>query len=323
MNRKQRQRLNGLFGSLMVMALLSACVDIVEKDISEKAPDLISPADSVVEYGTLTFWWTEIEGASHYRLQIVSPGFSSPQRLYLDTLVSSAKFDFTPDIGVYEWRAQGVNSAYTSAFSEPKKLEIIEGDNLGRVKLVLKSPANNYITNTNGILFSWQPITIADAYRFQIFSTSAVMVDDTTTGDYYEYTFPDGDTGYQWQVTAFNDHSKSISDKISLTIDKTAPEEPDLMVPKADSAVDFTSPVKFTWIRKSTDIITDSFNIVQDDGDPVAGFSPVKVSTPSVEISNTGTLFKKDNSYQWEVVSIDKAGNKSTSSSRSFTVQKE
>jgi hypothetical protein len=304
----------------VIVLLLSACADVIEKDISSEVPEPISPADSVVEYGTLTFWWTEVEGATHYRLQIVSPSFAAAQRLYLDTLITSSRFDFTPEQGMYHWRVQGVNSAYVSAFSVAKKLEIIAGSNLGRVKVVPEGPANDFTTNLNDILFSWQPISIAEGYRFQIFSTTGVLVDDTTTDDYYEYTLPDGDKKYEWQVTAFNNHSKSVSDKMTLTFDKTNPSPPDLLVPKADSVADLTVPLKFTWTRKSTDVVLDNFTITHENGDAVAGFNATNVTTPTFQLTNTNLAFENGKSYQWAVVSIDKAGNRSTPATRIFKV---
>jgi hypothetical protein len=306
---------------LLIVILAVACVDVIEKDITKEIPVLISPADSVIEYGTLTFWWTEIKGATHYRLQLVRPSFDSPQRLYLDTLVSSDRFDYNPDPGIYQWRVQGVNSAYSSAFSEHKSLEIIEGNDLGRVEIVVRSPVKDFVTSNGEISFSWDLISIADGYRFQLFNATEIVVDDTTTSNGYGYELPEVDGNYEWQITAFNETSESISERMMITLDKTAPTAPELVFPKADSLVDFAaSGLEFTWTRKSTDVGQDSFVIINEDGTAVPGFSAIKLNSPSIEVSNAELIFKTDSTYLWRVISIDKAGNLSPEASRPFTV---
>lgn len=320
--RKYRQWFNSgvLLGLFVMVCLLSSCSEIIEKNITDETPELISPADSVVQFGTLTFWWTEVKGATQYRLQLIGPSFETPQRLYLDTVVLSTKFDYSPDPGIYEWHVQGVNSAYSSRFSAAKPLEVLDGSDLGRVAVVLRSPANNTVTSSNLVLFSWQKISIADAYRFQLFSSSGTLADDTTEATSYQFTLPDQDGNYEWQVTAFNDKSVSKSGSNVVTLDKAAPLAPELIYPKQDSAVNFTSKLKFTWTRKSSDVKTDNFSIVNSNGNPVSGYGGIKLNSPFIEISNTDQLFRRDSTYSWTVISTDRAGNQSTPVTRSFKV---
>jgi hypothetical protein len=311
---------SSILQGLIIATLQFSCSEIIEKNISKETLELISPSDSVVQYGTLTFWWTEMEGASQYRLQLITPSFSLSHRLILDTLVSSTRFDYNPDPGLYQWHVQGVNSAYVSPFSPAKTLEILDGSDLGRVKIVLRSPINYMFSNQQQVAFSWQKVTIADHYRLQIFSSSTVILDDTTAAASYQYTLPNQDATYQWQITAFNEVSQSMSEKYTITLDKTAPEAPQLLTPKEDSLVDFSSQLKFTWIRKSADVKVDNFSIVNADGTSVSGFDPVNLTAPLFELSNTTKIFKQDSTYIWRVISIDKASNKSLSSTRSFKV---
>lgn len=320
--KKCRQLFNSgvLLGLSIIVCQLSSCSEIIEKNIADETPELISPADSIVQFGTLTFWWTEVEGATQYRLQMISPSFETPQRLYLDTLVSTTRFDFSPDPGIYQWHVQGVNSAYTSHFSAAKPLEVLDGSDLGRVAVVLRSPANNTVTSNDLVVFSWQKITIADAYRFQLFSSSGTLVDDTTQATSYQFTLPGQDGNYEWQVTAFNDKSMTKSGSNIITLDKTAPLAPELIYPKQDSAVNFTNNLKFAWTRKSSDVKTDNFSIVSANGSPVSGYSGVKLNSPFIEISNNDQLFRRDSTYTWTVFSTDKAGNQSTPVTRSFKV---
>lgn len=301
-----------------------ACSDIIEQDISEEIPQIIGPGEENIEYGTLTFWWEEVEGASRYRVQIVAPDFDSPQRIFVDTLVNTNKFDFTPLPGIYQWRVQAQNSAYSSAFSDPRNLTIIEGNDLGRVKVILSSPGVNAAVNYLDIEFTWEEVPIAEGYRFQLYSNAGVLIDDTVDTGLYLYTFPGEDRTYQWSVTAFNSNSESMSETRSLIIDRTSPTSPALIAPKEDSLVDFSFDLRLRWQRTASDVVADSLYIYHEGSDNlVPGFPPLRLLVTEYDLSNLTTIFKEDSSYRWSVVSVDRAGNYSQSSQRTFKVDVE
>jgi hypothetical protein len=305
---------------LLLICTLTACSDILEKDISDDTPEILGPNESVIEYGTISFWWNKLDGATSYRLQLVSPSFNAPQRLVLDTLVNSNIFEFTPDVGVYQWRVQAVNYGYSSLFSPNADLEIIEGSDLGRVTLQLQSPSDNHFTNNSSTSFSWSEISIATGYRFQLFSNEGVVVDDTVTQGFYSVTFADDDKLYEWVVTAFNETSKTVSAKRKLTIDHTSPPVPGLTVPRNDSTLEMSTKVNFTWIRSGVDVAADSFYIFAEDGQFIEKLVAQKVSGTSMEVNISSALFTTDGDYFWQVKSIDMAGNTGPGAERSFTV---
>ena len=103
---------------ILCMFLAFGCEDVFEKDLSKKEVVLVAPGDSIrTSYGQQVFVWEEIEGATRYRLVIVSPRFERPERYLLDTLVTGRQFPFTLKPGEYQWRVIPENSAYEGIYS--------------------------------------------------------------------------------------------------------------------------------------------------------------------------------------------------------------
>ena len=103
--------------SLLILFLVMGCRDVFEKDISEKEVELIAPADSVeTPHATLTFVWEERDGATGYRLVVVSPSFDRIELYVLDTLVEGNQYTYTLEPGRYEWGVRPENSAYEGIY---------------------------------------------------------------------------------------------------------------------------------------------------------------------------------------------------------------
>ena len=103
--------------SLLILFLVMGCRDVFEKDISEKEVELIAPADSVdTTHATLTFVWEERDGATGYRLVVVSPSFDRIELYVLDTLVEGNQYTYTLEPGRYEWGVRPENSAYEGIY---------------------------------------------------------------------------------------------------------------------------------------------------------------------------------------------------------------
>src|SRR5690349_16647268 len=98
----------GLVLLLAAGAILNSCTrDIIEPDLSKETVTLLAPANGY-ETTMLTnlFWWDAVKNAEKYNLQIVTTGFSSIQRLMLDTNLTANKFQFTLPPGIFEWRVK-------------------------------------------------------------------------------------------------------------------------------------------------------------------------------------------------------------------------
>lgn len=103
--------------SLLILFFIMGCRDVFEKDISEKEVELIAPADSVeTTHATLTFVWEERDGATGYRLVVVSPSFDRMELYVLDTLVEGNQYAYTLEPGRYEWSVRPENSAYKGIY---------------------------------------------------------------------------------------------------------------------------------------------------------------------------------------------------------------
>ncbi len=102
----------------LMLLLAGGCRDVFEKDISEKDVVLVAPADSVETiHRTLTFAWEEKEGATGYRLVIVSPSFERAELYLLDTLVDGLRYTVTLEPGEYAWGVRPENSAYEGIYN--------------------------------------------------------------------------------------------------------------------------------------------------------------------------------------------------------------
>ena len=67
------------------------------------------------------FKWEEMEGASIYRLEIVSPSFASINQFLLDSLVVGTDFYLDLDSNEYELRLTAQNGVYESQILAPVK----------------------------------------------------------------------------------------------------------------------------------------------------------------------------------------------------------
>ncbi len=86
------------------------------KDISAARVEVVSPADGLTaKSGKITFLWREVDGATSYRVTVVSPSFAAATKVVVDKLVEdgvSVKQTLEP--GVYQWRIQARNPLYAT-----------------------------------------------------------------------------------------------------------------------------------------------------------------------------------------------------------------
>jgi hypothetical protein len=306
-----------------VLVSTASCSEFIEEDISDETVTIIGPVDTVIAYSTITFWWEPVDGATAYRLQLIAPSVSNPVKVALDTLVTGTEFNYTPDVGEYEWRMRAENSAYTSQYTEPRVLVIQESDDISKVDLTLRSPSNNLVTSDTLVRFSWDRVIIATNYELHL-EGGDLLLDTTLTSNSFQIKLPSDEVTYFWEVKAVNDISSTLSPEFKFTIDRNAPSAPALQTPATDSAFAIANPVRFTWLRDAG-VAVDSFLIEKKQNDDtwalLSGFAPRKVSAPEITLSKTDfNNATTSDSYRWSVISIDKAGNKSEPSRRAFTI---
>ncbi len=295
---------------------IASCEKIFEEDIEKQKVIIISPADSALISGqSVTFWWEEIEGATQYELQVVSPGFNNATQLLLDTLLDINKclFNFN-NSGAYECRVRALNGAYRTAYTI-HSFTLDSSSNLSAQALSILSPDDNLFTKEIRITFEWLPLLAADDYRFEIASpdfNGNTILDVNLNQTSFAYTLDEGT--YSWRVRAQNSSSNTSYVTRSLTIDLTPPTVPSLLSPE-DNAVIPSDTAILTW-SSATDIAFDSVFIYQDS----LALLPVVMNRSVTRNYSFGGVQGED--YFWRVKSVDNANNTSPFSLiRKFTFQ--
>lgn len=284
---------------------LWGCEEVIETDIEGKTVALISPGDSIVSKDLdQLFQWEALDGAREYRVQIGSPSLQKIDGFYLDTVIGRNRLGLVLAPGEYQWRVQGLNAGYNSAFTS-RFLVIDSTAKLNSQAFNLLSPAQNAVTNNNTVLFRWENVPGATKYVFQFLN--APTFDTIVYTNQFTKKLPAVTKSYTWKVTALNTLSLKESAARQFDIDITAPLKPDLLFPKADTSF-FTLPLRLSWSRKSNDISYDSLFIYNNQNQVLANF-PKRVNATFFSLTTTDLPAAAAGSYFWAVKSVDQAGN--------------
>lgn len=295
---------------LYILTLSYACQSLLEQDIKGAKVVLNSPPDGLSSDNFIqTFWWEEVDGATYYNLQIVSPSFDFIRRLVVDTNVYKNQFSYTFYPDTFAWRVKAKNPAYETAWA----YSTFVIDSTEKPQMVnLISPSNNKITNNQSLTFEWGDAKNSTRYRILIINNESVFsekeVNDGTT-----ITYPDNLNGlpqlvdgiYYWQVRSENTLSNSeYSAPWKLTVDLTAPQTPILISPTVNDTV---NDFRLSWQHPSQSLsaITDSLIIYKDS----SGLNIYH------EQFLADTIFIRETApegwYQFKVKSVDAATNES------------
>ncbi|KAF2518528.1 hypothetical protein E0W68_09405 [Flavobacterium salilacus subsp. salilacus] len=301
---------------LLPILLLLSCEEILlEDDISDETVLLIAPADNAQFFSTsITFTWGAIENGTEYRIQIAKPDFNNPLQIIADSVVDTTSFTTQLGIGNYQWRVQGVNSGYETAFST-RSLTVVSNEDFQSNTVALTSPANNIITNTATQNLVWQSVLGATQYNLQILDSNNNLVDEQdVTATSVSYTFSDG--SYQWRVRATNGEQNTLYSSRNILIDTTVPNTPILNTP-ANSGNTSDNDITFSWSRTA---IAGSAET-----DVIYIYNNSSLTDPAVyegeETSPYTTSTLSNGTYYWYVKAFDEAGNESQQSSVfSFTI---
>lgn len=302
--------------TLICIVLLEGCrKDFIEADLNGKLVSILAPADEdTVSTTTPLFWWNEIDGTRSYHIQLVYPGFSSPQVLLYDTLVEGDRFYPNLNPGyTYSWRIRPENSSSQGDWVT-RSLTVDSTVSLSAQTVAITSPsANGYSTSASTLSFSWNAISTATFYRIDITNTAngANVTSTTTTLNSFSYTFPQGN--YSFNVRAENASSFTAWSMRTFSIDQTAPTAPQLIAP-AHNTFYATPPaiVNFDW-SSATDALTDSLYISTDS--TFASGIQAALLLNSSQSSYNWTAAQASTIYFWRVRSMDAAGNRSNYSS--------
>lgn len=304
---------------ICLLFTLAACTnDYIVGDLTGKRVTILAPADSSTASTTSPlFWWSEINDATGYRIQIAFPNFSVPQQLVYDTLVSGDRFYPVLSAGrSYAWRIRPENGATTGDWVT-RLLRIDSTISLSQQTVVITSPAANASLQTSSVTFTWNQLTQADLYRIELRNTATQAILDNSTVTSTAWTKTGlSDGNYQFKIRAENSVTSEVTpySTRNFTIDQTGPAAPTLTAPSNSTTIFQPTAVMFNW-TSATDAVRDSLFISTDSTFNTAttfGFSsPAPLPYTWTGAQNTGSGY-----YYWRVRSYDAAGNVGTYSSR-------
>jgi hypothetical protein len=302
-------------------AFISSCDDIIEPSLIKKQVQAEAPADQYQSTGyTINFWWDQVDHALSYHLQVVTPNFTSPGSLLLDTIIKKNTFAFTFNPGNYQWRVMAENGSSQTPFTAPRSFTVL-ASSIKQQAVQLTAPANNYITNQNTIIFQWGSLFGATKYRFEIdtnnfINESVIVSNQAIPGQQLSFTLPK-DQAYQWRVRAENDTAQAQWSPVYLLIyDHTPPAQVTLVAPA--NGVTVSLPVSLQWNPVST-AVKYKLYVYKDNGITLYNSDfPMSLSSNSYSF-NLGSSGDK---VYWMVTALDAAGNESQASAISnFVLQ--
>jgi hypothetical protein len=294
--------------------ILFSCEEILlEKDISNKEVVILAPMENAQFFSTgVTFSWEKLEDATQYHLQIAKPNFSSPLQIVVDTIIASNSFTYQLNVGEYEWRIKGVNSAYETPYKS-RFFAIVSNEDFQSNTVILSKPDNNLITNAATQNLSWNTIIGATSYQVQIYDGSNTIISDQTTAvTNFNYAFPEG--SLYWKVRASNGPQYTLYSSRSILVDRTNPNTPILSSP-LNASTTTVNDITFQWSR------TPIAGSVEKDS--IYVFSNSTLTTLKLKDEASSPLSKalESGTYFWYVKSFDQAGNYSSRSNLfSFTI---
>ena len=292
-----------------IMLSLSMCKDVFEDDISNDTIYLYTPYDSMKTNSiTIDFWWEEVEGATSYNLQVVSPDFTFPRKLLIDTNLNTNYFVhvFYPD--TFECRVYAYNSSYNTVATYAYFI-IRDTSDLSGEKVIIKEPADNFVTNKTSVTLRWQLIGKASSYKV-IVRNNNMQGEDVfdplnVSADSLQIELDEGI--YAWGVRAESDNQTNTPFSVqTITIDTTSPGRPVLISPPDMGDTISTFPLHLSWTRaaNSGSAIFDTLFVAED----TSFASQQKFYAVNQGIS-IDTL--DNGKYFWRVKTFDEAGNSS------------
>lgn len=109
----------------VVLAGMNSCEEVLERSLVDKKVELQAPVNNLVTTDSLhNFAWAEMEGATEYQLQVVSPRFDSITKVLIDTRLPELLYDEELPKGIYQWRVRAINNSTVSNYSDAWNLTI-------------------------------------------------------------------------------------------------------------------------------------------------------------------------------------------------------
>ena len=102
----------------LILLCALGCEAVFEDDLSNNSVNLLAPLNNTqVKAGDIAFTWEQVEEADSYQLQIAMPSFENANQILLDSITDGNRVIHNLDVGTYQWRVRGTNSAYETPYS--------------------------------------------------------------------------------------------------------------------------------------------------------------------------------------------------------------
>jgi hypothetical protein len=298
-----------LFGILFIT--FYSCEDILEEDISDDIVFTIYPTqDLIIESNVVNFQWNTLEGADDYRLQI----FNTSQVKLVDTLISQTQVTIPLSEGDYQWRVRGENSAYQSTYSLPVYFSVNESEDLTSQQVILSSPVNNFMTNSNNFTLSWNSLSAADYYNLQlvnntlggtiVFQQNNILTNTLTLNS----TILSQDGNYTWKIKGVNGVSETVFSSRDFSLDTTLPNQPVNGLPANNSIQTINQTINFSWSIAADSGVIQSLISYRIEISNDVNFTTI-LQASNISANSFQQLFNSTGEYYWRVRAIDAAGN--------------
>ncbi len=182
------------------------------QDISALSIEVLLPGDmAVLDVASVAFWWTPLEGAEEYELLAVSPDFTAPQTILVDSTVTSNKLTVDVLPGNYEWRVRARNEGYRTAYFYRRFTVDTTGistyPDISTASIDVLLPQNLTNLEVESVTFWWETLEGAEEYEVRAVSPDfaapeTILLDSTLTSNKITMDVLPGD--YEWRVRGKN-----------------------------------------------------------------------------------------------------------------------
>lgn len=297
----------------IILLSIYSCEDIIAEDISNENMETIIPLQNdMLTSSSINFKWEEVEFTDQYRIQIAKPNFINPTEFTIDSLVTVTDISFALEPNFYQWRVKALNNISETNYSTPIDFEVDIEIDLSSQIVILNSPQDGVFLNSIQQNFTWEFLTAADTYTFQLVKgdeTSNNIVDQETLiqDNFYLPSITDlEEENYTWKVQAVNATSQTFFEFRQFGLDKTAPNTPSVLSP--ENAETVNSEVDFSW------------NLGVDGGvinAPIKSVLEISITSNFVvlfysvelETNQHNYTFPTTGTFYWRVKAFDEAGN--------------
>jgi hypothetical protein len=304
------KRLNRI--SLIAISLvLFSCDDILEKDITNDMVELISPINyEEVESNVVIFKWNNLSDTDKYRIQI----FKTNKTKVLDTLITKTSITYPLSRGEYHWRVRGENSAYQSSYSIQADFSVIESSDLEKQVIILKSPTDNYYTKNSSLTCSWQSLSMANYYEFELLNVTngeTIVYKETNITNptlIINNTYLNNEAKYKWKVKGVNGSSNTLFSSNIFSIDRTIPNQPNNTLPAQNTTFTQNQTINFSWsMLADVGVIQSPISYTIEFANDINFTTAVQRN--DVSTSSLDKTFTSIGSYYWRIKATDLAGN--------------